>query len=68
MEEGQVLVNKFDEEFPKIYFKKFLEYIDIDEEEFHKTIDSFRSPHLWGKDQYGNLKLRHNVNKTGLND
>ena len=47
---------------------KDIDYISIDEEEFHKTIDSFRSPHLWGKDQLGNWKLRHNVAKTGLDD
>ena len=47
---------------------KGMEYIDIDKEEFHKTLDSFRSPHLWGKDELGNWRLRHNVNETGLND
>ena len=67
-EEGQILVQKFDEEFPKKYFKEFLEYIDISEEEFHETLDKFRSPHLWGKDELDNWRLRHNVNKTGLDD
>ncbi len=67
-DEAVYLVNKYDTEFPKIYFKEFLNYIETSEEEFHKTIDSFRSPHLWGKDQLGNWKLRHNVAKTGLDD
>jgi len=48
-EEGINLVKKFDNEFPKKYFKDFLEYIDITEEDFNKTIDSYRSPHLWEK-------------------
>jgi len=67
-DEAVYLVNKYDTEFPKIYFKEFLNYIETSEEEFYKTIDSFRSPHLWGKDQLGNWKLRHNVAKTGLDD
>ncbi len=67
-EEGQLLVKRFDEEFPKKYFRDFLKYIDMSEEEFKRTVDSFRSPHIWGKDDSGNWKLRHNVNKTGLDD
>jgi hypothetical protein len=67
-EEGQLLVKRFDEEFPQKYFKDFLKYIDIDKEEFKSIVDSFRSPHLWGKDDSGNWKLRHNVNRTGLDD
>lgn len=46
-EEGINLVKKYDNEFPKKYFKEFLEYIEINEEEFFSTIDNFRSPHLW---------------------
>jgi N-acetyl sugar amidotransferase len=48
-EEGINLVKKFDNEFPKKYFKDFLEYINITEEDFWITIDQFRSPHLWEK-------------------
>lgn len=48
-EEGINLVKKFDNEFPKKYFREFLEYIDINENEFFSTIDNFRSPHLWRK-------------------
>ena len=50
-EEGINLVKKYDSEFPKKYFKEFLEYIEIDEQEFFSTIDNFRSPHLWKKDK-----------------
>ena len=35
--------------FPKIYFKDILEYLDLDEAEFHKIIDKFRPDHLWEK-------------------
>ena len=48
-EEAITLVKMYDHEFPKKYFKNFLEYIDIKEELFHKIVDSFRSPHLWEK-------------------
>ncbi len=48
-EEGVNLVKKFDGEFPKTYFKDFLNYIDISEEDFFKKIDDLRSPHLWDK-------------------
>jgi N-acetyl sugar amidotransferase len=52
-EEGINLVKKYDNEFPKKYFKEFLDYIDITEEEFFSTIDSYRSPHLWKKEEKG---------------
>jgi len=59
-EEGVALVRRYDGEFPKKYFADFLNYIDIDEDTFWRTIDSFRSPHLWAKD--GNdWTLRHQV-------
>ena len=49
--EGLELVKKFDSEFPKKYFKEFLNYISINEEKFFETIDKFRSPHLWEKNE-----------------
>lgn len=48
-EEGVALVRKFDGEFPQKYFKEFLDYCGISEEEFHSVIDSWRSPHIWSK-------------------
>ena len=48
-EEGVALVNKYDGEFPKKYFKIFLDYCDITEDYFWEVIDSWRSPHLWEK-------------------
>jgi N-acetyl sugar amidotransferase len=59
-EEGVALVRKYDEEFPRKYFADFLEYISMSEEEFHATVDRFRSPHLWMR-QDGAWKLRHAV-------
>ena len=48
-EEGIALVKKFDTEFPNLFFKDFLEYLNINEDTFWKTIDSFRPKHLWEK-------------------
>ena len=66
-EEAAYLVEKYDTEFPSKYFKEFLEYIDTTEDDFWKTIDKFRSPHLWKKTGEG-WKLRHTVSKNGLDD
>tara|TARA_Y100001954_G_C15789491_1_gene594271 strand:- start:10 stop:1218 length:1209 start_codon:yes stop_codon:yes gene_type:complete len=59
-EEAIYLVNKYDQEFPKKYFKNFLEYIDTNEEEFWKTIEKFRSPHIW-KNLDGKWILRKTI-------
>ncbi len=67
-EEGMLLAQKFDQEFPNKYFKEFLNYIDTTETEFWETIDKFRSPHLWRKDSNGEWKLRHTVSKDGIDD
>lgn len=48
-EEGVALVRRFDQEFPKKYFREFLEYIDLSEEKFWEIINKGRSPHLWEK-------------------
>ena len=59
-EEGVALVRRYDQEFPQRYFKEFLEYIGLSEDEFVATIDRFRSPHLWEK-VAGAWRLRHQV-------
>jgi len=46
-DEGIALVKRFDGEFPKQYLKDCCDYMSISVEEFHNTIDKFRSPHLW---------------------
>ena len=58
-EEGILLVNKFDGEFPKKYFETFLEYCDINKEYFNDVIDSWRSPHLWEKNINGEWNLKN---------
>ncbi|MGB1158170.1 MAG: N-acetyl sugar amidotransferase [Porticoccaceae bacterium] len=62
-DEAAYLVQKYDQEFPKKYFKEFLEYIDTTEEDFWKVIDDNRSPHLWEK-KNNEWVLKHTVNKT----
>ncbi len=49
-EEGVALVKKYDDEFPKRYFIETLQYLDINEDEFWEVIDSWRSPHIWKKE------------------
>lgn len=46
-EEGMALVKRYDGEFPRFHFKKFLNYLDITEEHFWKVINKFRFPHVW---------------------
>ena len=48
-EEGVMLVKKFDQEFPSIYFEEFLDYINFTKDDFWNTINSFRPKHLWTK-------------------
>ena len=48
-DEGVALVRKYDGEFPKKYFEDFLCYCDITEDYYWKTVDSWRSPHIWSK-------------------
>ena len=61
-DEGVSLVKKFDGEFPKLYFKDFLNYINIKEEAFYEVIDKNRSPHLWKKNSYtNNWDILHQV-------
>ena len=59
-EEGIHLVKKYDQEFPDMFFKEFLQYIDTTEEQFWQTINKFRSPHLW-ENKAGKWKLKHQV-------
>ena len=59
-EEGVALVHRYDQEFPRKYFPEFLEYLDMDEDEFFDVADRFRSPHLWRRTNEGWV-LRHRV-------
>ncbi len=59
-EEGVALVKRYDHEFPRKYYKEFLEFCSITDEEVHAVIDSWRSDHIWHKPD-GEWKLRHAV-------
>ncbi len=66
-DEACALVKKFDGELPVRYLSEVLDYLDVDEDYFHKRCDDFRSPHLWIK-MNNNWLLRHTVNKDGVDD
>jgi N-acetyl sugar amidotransferase len=57
--EGIALVKKYDSEFPNKYFKEFLKYIDLNEDKFWEILDTFRSPHLWDKDNNNQWILKN---------
>lgn len=59
-DEGVSLIRRYDGEFPKKYFKEFLEYTGITEEQFHDVVDSWRSDHIWKKED-GLWKLRKTI-------
>lgn len=60
-EEGISLVRRYDQEFPKKYFKEFLEYMGITEARFWEVINAARPEHLWEKNGE-EWKLKHQVN------
>jgi hypothetical protein len=66
-EEGCALVKRFDGEFPDRYFQEIMDYLEMKPERFMELCDEFRSPHLWAKVN-GEWKLRHTVNKDGVDD
>jgi len=59
-DEGVALVRRYDGEFPKKYFKEFLDYLQIDEAHFWKVIDAYRLPHIWEK-AGGQWRLKQQV-------
>ena len=44
-----------------------MRYLEIKRSDFFKTVDKFRSPHIWKKVK-NRWKLRHTVNKDGTDD
>ena len=55
-EEAVGLVRKYDSEFPKKYFVDNLNYMNINEDEFWKIVNSFRNPLFWEyKDETWNM-------------
>ena len=67
LEEGKILVKKYDGEFPDRYFNDIMQHLEMKRDDFFKITDKFRSPHLWKKYK-GKWKLRHTANKDGLDD
>ena len=60
-EEGVRLVHLYDGEFPKKYFKWYLDYLEISEEFFWKVIDFYRSKsQVWEK-KANSWKLKYIV-------
>lgn len=57
-EEGLKLVRDYDAEFPKTFFHENLDYLGLDEPEFHRLVDLHRNSEIWAAD--GNAwKLRY---------
>jgi N-acetyl sugar amidotransferase len=48
-DEGIALVKRYDSEFPKKYYKEFLDYCSVTDDDVRAVIDSWRSEHLWTK-------------------
>ena len=59
-EEGVALVRKYDSERPSKYYKTFLEYVDITDQQFDEVVDSWRADHIW-KLENGTWSLRNAV-------
>ena len=59
-DEGVSLIKRFDGEFPEQYIKDCCDYMDISLQNYHDTIEKFRSPHLWEK-KYGKWELKHPI-------
>lgn len=49
-DEGVDLVLKYDGEYPKLYEKEFLDYIEMDKKELEAVFDKFRRPIIWKKE------------------
>ena len=62
-EEGVALVKRYDHEFPKKYYKEFMEFCSITDKEVNDVIDSWRSDHLWYQDN-GEWRLRLSVSNN----
>lgn len=59
-DEGIALIRRYDGEFPSKYFHDFLEYCEINEDQFHEVVDSWRSDHIWTK-KGNDWILRHPI-------
>ena len=60
--EAVKLVRKYDGELPKKYYKKFLEYCNLSDNEFDQICDRWRANHLWTRNNNnGKWKLKYQV-------
>ena len=59
-DEAIALVKKFDGEFPEKSFNIFLDYLDINTDEFWECVDRFRQDHIWEK-KNGSWKIKEQV-------
>ena len=57
-EEGRLLINRFDGEYPLRYENEFLDYVSMEKDEFLDLCDEFRSEHIWKKNG-NNWQLRN---------
>jgi N-acetyl sugar amidotransferase len=63
-DEGIALVDRFDGEFPKKHFSECLDYLGLDEPQFWKVVDRYRSKAVWspngqviGKEKFSDPRL-----------
>jgi len=56
-EEAIALVRKYDGEFPQKYFQEFLDYLEINEDEFWNIADSWRLDHIWERKEHEDWNL-----------
>jgi hypothetical protein len=56
-----MLVKKYDGELSKKYFNITLDYMSINEKEFWEIVDSWRSPHIWEKNEKFEWKLKRPI-------
>lgn len=57
-EQGLEFARKYDHEFPALYFKDMLEYLQVAEKEFYEIVDKHRNPEIWIKEN-GEWNLRY---------
>ena len=57
-EEGIMLLNKYEGEYPERYLDDCYKFMQIDKKTAITVIDSFRPDHLWEKDRNGKWKLK----------
>lgn len=59
-EEGILLVQRYDGEFPRKYYQEFLDYCGITDDDFQAMVDTWRADHLWARTSDG-WELKHTV-------